>query len=127
MSVKKYTFSVAQKNPPAYTDIGHSDKNDVLWILVDGSFYSLAAGSSRTHELVWGGDNEIEKCWRGRFEVQTGFCTIAPPSHLAAFRRPPQNILDTLTSNFSIVKFYFFTDGVEEFEPNPSRRKRKAW
>jgi hypothetical protein len=106
---------------PAYTDIGHSNPNDILWILIDFDFHSLSAGLSRTHELVWSGDVQIEDCWRGRYEVKTGYCSIVPPSSFPARRRPPQTILDTLTSKFSIFRFYFFADGVEAFSPNPRK------
>jgi hypothetical protein len=115
-----------KRNPRiSYTDIGHSDPKDILWIILGQDFQMVMAGATLTHELLW--DKEIEQSWRGRYERSTSYCSIVPPSGVK-YGRPPQNLLDTLTSQFSIIKFFYFADGaVDEFEPNPSRRKRKAW
>lgn len=105
-----------------YTDIGHSRPNDVLWIWIDDELQVLSAGSSRTHELVWGGDVKIEDYWKGRYEQSTGYCSITPPASKLGLRRPPSSILDILKNRFSIVRFYFFTDGVDSFSPNPRKK-----
>lgn len=108
-----------------YTDIGHSKPNDVLWILIDHDMFTLTAGQSRTHELIWGGEARIDDCWKGRYELGTGYCSITPPEKQMGRRRPPDEILSLLRSRFSIVRFYFFTDGVDSFSPNPPRIKRR--
>ncbi len=103
-----------------YSDIGHSSKHDVLWILIDYSMQVLTVGSvGRTHEMMWGEDIEIDNCcWRGRYEPSTGFCSIVPPRTQSYMRRPPQEIQMLLQWRFSVVKFHFFADQVDSFEPN---------
>lgn len=106
-----------------YTDIGHSKPNDVIWIQIDGDLFMLTAGQSRTHELIWGGEVDIEEHWRGRFELDTGYCSIAPPAKSLNRRRPPDSLLSQLNRQFNVMRFYYFTGGVDSFTPNP-REKR---
>lgn len=108
-----------------YTDIGHAHPNDILWILVDGDMWTMPAGQSRTHELIWGGDVKIEDHWRGRYDMATAYCSIAPPKKSIGRRRPPETLLSELRSRFSIVRFYYFADGVQSFSPNPKRVKTR--
>ncbi len=105
-----------------YTDIGHSHRNDILWIMIDDELNVISAGESRTHELVWGGETNIEDHWRGRYELSTAYCSIVPPSGKLGLRRPPGGILSQLRQRFSVVRFYYFTDGVQSFSPNPHRK-----
>lgn len=74
---------------------------------------------SRTHELVWGGETKIEDHWRGRYDTGTAFCSIVPPQDKLGRKRPPDGLLTLLRHRFSVVRFYYFTDGVESFSPNP--------
>lgn len=107
-----------------YEDIGHKHKDDVLWILIDYSMSFVTVGSGRTHEMMWGEDIEIDNCcWRGRYEPSTGFCSIVPPKSQSYRRRPPQEILMLLQWRFSVVKFHFFADSYDSFEPNQKKNK----
>ena len=105
-----------------YTDIGHSHKNDILWIMIEDELNVIAAGESRTHELVWGGEANIEDHWRGRYELSTAYCSIVPPNTKLGLRRPPNGILSQLRDRFSIVRFCYFTNGAQSFSPNPRKR-----
>ncbi len=108
-----------------YTDIGHSKPNDVLWVQVDGDLWVMPAGQNRTHELVWGGDVNIDEHWRGRFELGSGFCSITPPIKSIGRRRPPESLLSQLNQQFNVMRFYYFTDGVDSFTPNPREAKSR--
>ncbi len=105
----------------AYTDIGHGDPNDVIWIVRGYDIEKIAAGFDRTHELIWGETATLNH-WRGRYDVRTAFCSIAPPEN-SIMRRPPSALLEMLGREFSIVRFYFFKDGVQSITPNPRKRK----
>lgn len=107
----------------SYTDIGHSAPNDILWVWVDGDLWTIPAGQSRTHELVWGADLVMEKHWKGRYEQSTALCSITPPEDKLGLRRPPGHILEALKRKFSIVRFHFFADGDDVFSPNPKKVK----
>ncbi len=89
-----------------YTDIGHSHPNDVMWIFLDGKFEYLTAGQCRTHELIWGGGTKIEDHWRGRFEVGTGYCSVAWPH--GSLAHPPEHLVTQLNEPFKVSKFYCF-------------------
>lgn len=103
-----------------YTDIGHSDDRDIIWILTipDLDFRQRRSGRTGTHEIFWGNELKIEDHWRGRYEISTGYCSIAPPLGLE-LQKPHSTILDLLKSKFDPTKFYFFSGGVESFSPNP--------
>lgn len=101
-----------------YTDIGHSNPNDAIWILFEDELIVMPAGQSRTHELIWGGEIDIEDHWRGRRDYVTAFCSIAPPQNKLGLRRPPKALLTALRDRFSIARFYYFTDGVDSFSPS---------
>ncbi len=89
-----------------YTDIGHAHPNDVIWILIGGELRHMSAGYVRTHELIWGGDVKIEDHWRGRFEVATGYCSVAWPH--GSLANPPEYLVVLLNEHFKISKFYCF-------------------
>lgn len=107
-----------------YWQIGHKSPDDVIWLMSGYDFNAITAGphfhkGPCTHEMLFGKDSE--NYWRGRYERLTGFCSILPPALWQGHKRPPQVILDTLKARFSVVRFYFFSDGVESFTPNPER------
>src|ERR1700734_2128375 len=94
----------------AYTEIGHGDPNDMLWIQILGKIYTISAGLSRTHELVWGAEVKIENVWRGRFERKTGRCSIAPPV-MDNSPVPEQSIVDQLVLHFNTAtEMFYFQD-----------------
>jgi hypothetical protein len=103
-----------------YWQIGHANPEDVIWIMRGLQFEQIKAGS-HAHETLFGKD--YERFWRGRYEVKTGFCSIAPPSTVSGYKRPPQVLLNILVSHFSVVRFFYFADGVEDFTPNPGRKR----
>lgn len=106
----------------SYTDIGHNSEADILWIILDGELNTMRRGGNWTHELLWGED--IVKCWRGRYEIATGKCSIAPPeSAIGKAYRPPMSVWNKLTSAFPVFRFYYFADVADEFSPNPRDRR----
>lgn len=109
-----------------YTDIGHSDPKDTLWLLQGAAFESVSVGAGGgrplTHEGLWGG--EANDYWHGRYDVATGFCSIVPPHEETNYKRPPAALLEILKSHFSVVRFYFFSRGVESWSPNPRKGRR---
>lgn len=108
-----------------YTDIGHGDPNDVIWIIIDDEMFMMPAGLGRTHELIWGGDTNIENHWRGRYDIRTGRCSITPPGKQLGRRRPPEIITSELRQRFSVVRFFYFADGQDSFSPNPKKVRRR--
>ncbi len=92
-----------------YTDIGHSNQNDVLWILIEDDLYFIEAGFDRTHELAWGGIGDVTNCWRGRLEHQTYRCSIACPSEQIS--APPETLLGRLRKRLNVGVFYYFSNG----------------
>lgn len=109
-----------------YEDIGHSNKDDILWIFLDDQIQIVSAGSNRTHMSIWGVDVNVEDYWRGRYEIRTGFCSIAAPESKMHLRRPPRWVLSELQSHFSVVEFhYFYESGADSFEPNPHKPGRR--
>ena len=112
----------------SYEDIGHSRKDDILWIFLDDHLQIVSAGSNRTHMGVWGVDTNIEECWRGRYEVRTGLCSIVAPESKSHLRRPPEWILSLLRGGFGVVEFHYFYDGgVDAFEPNPIILRKRGY
>ena len=89
-----------------YTSIGHGNPKDIIWIFMDEELNKVTRGETLTHTLLWGKD--IDNYWRGRYEKSTGYCSIAPPADKLMYARPSQAILDILTSNFSVTKFFYF-------------------
>lgn len=108
-----------------WTDIGHNNPQDNVWILIDNDLQVVSAGKGRTHTSVWGVETNVESHWRGRYEVSTGYCSIAPSEQGLNFRRPPRGLLVLLREQFSVVRFYYFADGVDSFSPNPNSELRK--
>ena len=106
-----------------YTDIGHINPKDKLWIFLDDDLQVVSAGKRRTHTSVWGIETNIESCWRGRYEVATGYCSITPSEFQLNMRRPPSWLLTLLRNQFSVVRFYYFVDGVDSFSPNPNSKE----
>jgi hypothetical protein len=104
-----------------YTDIGHDSPHDLIWIFLPDGLNKVRSGATFTHELLWG--PEIVNCWRGRYEVATGFCSIVPPENCVTGTRPPLFLVDMLNANFAPVRFYYFKNGIVSFSPNPKRRK----
>lgn len=112
---------MSRTKPEVYTDIGHDDPKAIIWALLGYDFNQVLAGHTWTHEALWG--PEIVESWRGRFDPKTGFCSIAPPASLiGSMRRPPVILMEQLQQRFDPLRFFFFSDGVEEFEPNRKRR-----
>lgn len=104
-----------------WTDIGHGHPQDKLWIILNDDIEVVSAGKGRTHMSIWDVETNVEEHWRGRYEVKTGYCSIAPSEYKLHMRRPPEWLLSLLRTQFSVVRFYLFTDGVESFSPNPRR------
>ena len=102
-----------------YWRIGHSDPEDIIWLMDSYNLNQITAGDN-SHENLFGKD--YENHWRGRYEKSTGFCSIAPPKDETGYKRPPQVLLDILKGRFSVTRFHFFSDGVESFTPNPRGR-----
>ncbi len=108
-----------------YADIGHGSPKDLVWIAIDSDLQVVSAGKNRTHTSVWGLETNIEGHWRGRYDVATGYCSIATSEFEIHMRRPPRWLLTLLRDQFSVVKFYYFADGIESFSPNPRKSKRR--
>ncbi len=110
-----------------YTDIGHTQPNDILWIIIDDELFMIPAGSFRTHELVWGGDIKIEDSMRGRFETTTGYCSVALHSCYPKNERPTRKFLDRLEKQFPVVKYWLFLNGenTDSFYPKDIVRDEK--
>ena len=105
-----------------YTAIGHSSPHDAIWILLPGQLEKVSAGHTLTHDILWGGEHNIEACWRGRVDAKTGICSIVPPSGVD-LRNPPVFVIDALRREFMVTEFYFYSGGgLEIFSPNPARR-----
>lgn len=101
-----------------YTDIGHDKPNSVIWMLTNGYLDKVLATQERSHERLFG-LIESENRWRGRYEPDTGLCSIIPPLSWTE-NHPSQAILDTLASAFAVTEFHFFSQyGHEKFSPNP--------
>jgi hypothetical protein len=102
-----------------YTDIGHSDPDDMLWILHNDKLdvvkrVTSAGGEPWTHWTLWGG--EMNECWRGRYEARTGFCSLSAPRGDTG-SQPPAALLETLKARFRVAAFYFFPDGASSAVP----------
>jgi hypothetical protein len=102
-----------------YTDIGHLDERDLLWAVCGGVVETAPNLREDTHLKHWG--EEIQNCWRGRFERNTGFCSILGPAgtqHVS-----PLALRQMLVDAFPVTRFYFFADGIGHspfnFSPNP--------
>lgn len=103
-----------------YTDIGHDDPRDVIWLYREGRVDQMTAGGEFTHEKLYG-LVRTENSWRGRYEVSTGYCSIAAPLSQTG-RHPPKILTDMLSAAFSVTKFHiFYGHVVESFSPNPER------
>ncbi len=105
-----------------YTDVGHNDEDDVLWILIDMDLQYCRCGGM-TH--MWAFDltrAQLDKHWRGRYEVSTGLCSVAPPASWPSTRQLPSAVRDTLSAHFKVSDFEFFHHGYQRISPNPGRR-----
>jgi hypothetical protein len=90
-----------------YTDIGHDDPRDLLWLFTGGQVDHVRSGQTFTHEIIYG-TVETDNHWRGRFEVATGFCSIAAPIDQEGLM-PPKGLLQLLRDAFPVTKFHYFT------------------
>lgn len=99
-----------------YTDIGHNNLDDRIWLLQGDTMHVIrtgdgvaASGSPWTHWSVWG--DEVDLSWHGRFEVLTGRCSVVPPVSSLTPRRPPQELISMLKRRFVVRRFVYFGDG----------------
>ena len=89
-----------------YTDIGHNDPKDILWIVWRGKVETAVSEDALSHVQHWGLE-AVTNCWRGRFEVLTGRCSITPPEGLNS-RHPPQALTKALDGLFPVREFHIF-------------------
>ncbi len=79
-----------------YMDIGHGDRNAVLWLHEDDKIRSYIAGDD-THASIWG--SGAMSRWRGRFDPKTSEISVQAPV-LYRGSMIPQWLLDKLEAKF---------------------------
>ena len=97
---------------PQYTDIGHRDKWDQLWLLVDGTLETSKRVTSEdqaepwTHWLLWGG--ETKHLWHGRYDVVSSLCSIVRPVGNPSMEELVECV-NLLGDRFLVDKFVLFS------------------
>ncbi len=82
--------------PKTYIDIGHGDRNAILWIHEGNRIRSCKAGDD-THESIW--TSSVINYWRGRFDPKTLELSVMAPE-LYKGSTIPQWLLDKLEAKF---------------------------
>ncbi len=96
-----------------YIDIGHGDRNSILWLYKDGQVEAVKAGDDN-HEKLWG--ISAMNYWRGRFnEKKNEISVVAPILYKGSI--VPQWILDKLEERFG--------SGLSTWQFNPMKEGRK--
>ncbi len=100
-----------RRNPKTYIDIGHGDRNVILWAHCGGRIESFRAGDD-THETLWG--NRALNYWRGRFDKKTLEISVVGPV-MSRATSVPQWLLDKLEAKFGT--------GLQTWKFNPIGRR----
>lgn len=86
-----------------YMDIGHGDRNAVLWLYEDDKVRSYVAGDD-THATIWGID--AMNCWRGRLDpITRDVFAVSPVLHNGSM--PSQQMLERLKDKFGATMRVF--------------------
>jgi hypothetical protein len=80
----------------SYIDIGHADRESILWALEGGKIRSYKSGDD-THESIWG--SGAMNMWRGRYDPKTDEMSIVPPV-LYKGSLVPEWLMDKLEAKF---------------------------
>ena len=86
-----------------YTDIGHVRADSLLWVW--SGRLDVRPVSEGTHNSIYG--MAAMGMWRGRYEPDTGRCSIAPPI-TPTFEAPPEWLIVALETKWVPIEPYFF-------------------
>lgn len=86
-----------------YADIGHLRDDSFLWVW-NGKL-DVRPVTAGTHNSIYG--MSALGMWRGRYEPDTGRCSIAPPV-TPTFDAPPEWLIEVLKAKWGEIELHFF-------------------